>query len=69
MRAWRLGLASGSLPPGARNSIVDVPGVTVGHATLVEGDVCIGVTAVLPHDCDLFRDKPAAAVVLERAIA
>ena len=61
MRAWELGLACGSLPPGARNSIADVPGVTVGHTTLIDGDVRTGVTAVLPHDGNLFRDKPVAA--------
>jgi D-aminopeptidase len=64
MRARELGLACGSLPPGTRNSIADVPGVTVGHATLIEGDVCTGVTAVLPHDGDLFRDKPVAAAAV-----
>jgi D-aminopeptidase len=64
MRARELGLACGSLPPGRRNTIADVPGVAVGHATLIEGDVCTGVTAVLPHDSDLFRDKPVAAAVV-----
>jgi D-aminopeptidase len=64
MRARDLGLACGSLPPGAWNSIADVPGVTVGHTTLMDGDVCTGVTAVLPHDGDLFRDKPVAAAVV-----
>jgi D-aminopeptidase len=64
MRARDLGLACGSLPPGERNSIADVPGVTVGHATLIEGAVRTGVTAVLPHDGDLFRDKPVAAAVV-----
>ncbi len=62
MRARDLGLACGSLPPGQRNSIADVPGVLVGHATLIDGDVCTGVTAVLPHDGDLFQDRPLAAV-------
>jgi D-aminopeptidase len=64
MRARDLGLACGSLPPGERNSIADVPGVTVGHATLIEGDICTGVTAVLPHDGDLFADKPVAAAAV-----
>ena len=62
MRARDLGLCCGSLPPGRRNSIADVPGVLVGHATILEADVCTGVTAVLPHDGDLFQDKPLAAV-------
>ncbi|MGH7152281.1 MAG: P1 family peptidase, partial [Acetobacteraceae bacterium] len=62
MRARDLGLACGSLPPGRWNSIADVPGVLVGHATIRDGDICTGVTAVLPHDGDLFQDKPVAAV-------
>ncbi|HET6234101.1 MAG TPA: P1 family peptidase [Acetobacteraceae bacterium] len=61
MRARDLGLACGALPPGARNSIADVPGVTVGHATIIENEVLTGVTAVLPHDGDLFIDRPVAA--------
>ncbi len=61
MRARDLGLACGMLPPGERNTIADVPGVTVGHATIAEGEVLTGVTAVLPHDGDLFTDRPLAA--------
>jgi len=38
MRARDLGLACGHLPPGERNTIADVPGVTVGHTTLVRGE-------------------------------
>jgi D-aminopeptidase len=64
MRARELGLACGSLPPGKRNTITDVPGVKVGHTTLIDGDVRTGVTAVLPHGGDLFRDKPVAAAVV-----
>ena len=64
MHASELGMICGSLPPGERNSIADVPGVTVGHATLSEGDVRTGVTAVLPHDGNLFRDKVMAAAVV-----
>jgi D-aminopeptidase len=62
MRARHLGLGCGSLVPGRRNSIADVPGVLVGHATLQDGDIWTGVTAVLPHDGNLFQDKPLAAV-------
>jgi D-aminopeptidase len=61
MRARDLGLAVGSLPPGPRNLITDIPGVTVGHTTLTEGDQRTGVTAILPHPGNLFRDKPVAA--------
>jgi D-aminopeptidase len=65
MRARTLGLAVGELPPGARNSIADVPGVRVGHATVRRGDALTGVTAVLPHEGDLFRERvPAASDVL-----
>ena len=60
-RARTLGLACGSLPPGLRNTIADVPGVLVGHTTISAGDVHTGVTAVLPHDGDVFQDKPVAA--------
>jgi D-aminopeptidase len=55
----------GSLPPGPRNAITDVAGVTVGHQTLAASEVQTGVTVVRPHAGDLFRDRvPAAAVVL-----
>ena len=61
MRARDLGLACGTLPVGARNRITDVPGVRVGHHTLIEGDLRTGVTAILPHTGNIFRDKPLAA--------
>lgn len=60
-RARDLGLACGKLPPGRLNRISDVPGVTVGHLTLVDGDIRTGVTAIRPHAGDIFRDKPVAA--------
>ena len=60
-----LGVAPGVLPPGPTNAIGDVTGVRVGHATVVEGDdVRTGVTAVLAHDGNPFRERvPAGAVV------
>jgi D-aminopeptidase len=61
LRARDVGLACGVLPTGALNSIADVPGVRVGHRTLVHGDIRTGVTAVLPHDGNLYRKKPVAA--------
>jgi len=55
----------GILPHGARGTIADVDGVTVGHCTLARGDLQTGVTVVLPHGGDPFRAKvPAAAVVV-----
>jgi D-aminopeptidase len=64
-RARDVGLRLGTLPAGALNAITDVAGVRVGHTTLIEGDnVRTGVTAILPHGGNLFREKvPAAAVV------
>jgi D-aminopeptidase len=65
-----LGLVLGTLPPGARNTIADVGEVRVGHATLVEGDgplvpgkgpVRTGVTVVVPHRGNVWRDRPKAA--------
>ncbi|HEU4409266.1 MAG TPA: P1 family peptidase [Polyangiaceae bacterium] len=43
--------------------MTDVAGVRVGHVTIVEGDaVRTGVTAVLPHGGDLFRERVPAAL-------
>jgi D-aminopeptidase len=64
MRARDLGLACGALPPGLRNTIADVPGVLVGHCTRSDGAVRTGVTAILPHDGDLFQTKPLAAACI-----
>jgi D-aminopeptidase len=45
------------------NAITDVAGVTVGHATVVKGDnIRTGVTAVVPHGGNLFREKVPAAI-------
>jgi D-aminopeptidase len=57
-----LGYAVGRFPPRRLNSLVDVPGVRVGHSTLVEGDsVRTGVTAVLPHGGNPYAEKVLAA--------
>lgn len=61
-RARDHGLPCGNLPTGASNSITDVPGVRVGHRTLVQGDIRTGITAILPHTGNLYRRKPTAAV-------
>jgi D-aminopeptidase len=60
-RARDLGIAPGVLAPGQFNAITDVPGVTVGHVTLSEGEgVRTGVTVVRPHTGNLFQDKTPA---------
>ncbi len=56
-----LGIVTGALPPGPWNAITDVAGVRVGHLTLVEGDdIRTGITVVLPHGGNLFREKVPA---------
>ena len=42
---------------GKLDLISDVPSVTVGHTTLRSGDINTGVTAVLPHEGNIFREK------------
>ncbi|WP_322057235.1 P1 family peptidase [Paraburkholderia sp. J63] len=55
----------GMLPSGPLDLISDVPGVSVGHATLEDGDHQTGVTVVMPHAGDTFLHKvPAAATVI-----
>lgn len=66
LRDW--GIAIGILPPGPVNAITDVPGVRVGHVTVSRGTaVNTGVTAVLPHERNIFREKVRAAVVVGNA--
>ena len=70
-RARDLGIIIGSLNPGEANSITDVPGVLVGHTTLIKGEgklipgkgpIRTGVTAIRPHEGNLFRDPVVGAV-------
>lgn len=58
-----LGVQPGILEAGHWNAITDVEGVKVGHRTLIEGEnIRTGVTAILPHDGNLFRERVPAAV-------
>lgn len=50
------------LPIGETNTISDIAGVRVGHADVRADGVCTGVTAILPHEADLFRQPVPAAV-------
>ncbi|MBI3971677.1 MAG: P1 family peptidase, partial [Chloroflexi bacterium] len=69
-----LGITIGTLPLGPYNAITDVPGVRVGHATIIrgegplrvgEGPVRTGVTAIHPHEGSAFsQSMPAAIEVL-----
>ncbi len=68
-RARDDGVIAGRLPPGPRNAITDVAGVRVGHATVARGRpgeagpvLRTGVTAILPHPGNPFRERLYAAV-------
>ncbi|MFN2531024.1 MAG: P1 family peptidase [Pyrinomonadaceae bacterium] len=62
-RARDLGIRIGVLPVGTLNAITDVSGVKVGHTTIIRGDgIRTGVTAILPHSGNLFREKVPGAV-------
>jgi D-aminopeptidase len=68
LRARELGIAPGAGSPGPLNAITDVAGVKVGQTTVVEGDaVRTGVTAILPHGGNLFREKVPGAVFVGNA--
>ena len=61
LREW--GFPTGIFQTGQYNAITDVPGVTVGHVTLIEGDsIRTGVTAIVPHQGNIFRQKVPAAI-------
>ena len=62
-RARDIGLKIGVLPVGPLNAITDVPGVAVGHATIIKVDnIRTGVTAILPHGGNLFQEKVPGAI-------
>jgi D-aminopeptidase len=70
-RARALGISIGTLPTGPLNAITDVPDVAVGHCSVWwggpdlpvgQGPARTGVTAIMAHDGDLFRDRPRAGV-------
>ncbi len=58
-----IGLKIGIIPPGKLNAITDVPGVKVGHETLIKGDsIRTGVTAIIPQPGNIFQMKLPAAI-------
>jgi D-aminopeptidase len=63
-RAREIGLAPGILPTGPLNAITDVAGVRVGQVTIQDdaARVHTGVTAILPHEGNLFQQKTPAAI-------
>src|SRR6266498_4865843 len=62
-RIRELGIKVGILPTGPLNAITDVGGVMVGQTTIIRGDdIRTGVTAILPYNRNLFREKVPAAI-------
>jgi D-aminopeptidase len=64
-RARDYGLKPGVFEPGTHNSITDVPGVAVGHYTLIAGDDSrTGATAILPHEGNLYQERVPAGLAV-----
>ncbi|MEL6192600.1 MAG: P1 family peptidase [Bacteroidota bacterium] len=64
-RPYELGIDIGVLDRGELNAITDVAGVHVGHTTIIKGDsIRTGVTAILPHQGNIFQEKVTAAIYL-----
>ena len=64
-RPREYGIRFGVIPTGPLNAITDVPGVRVGQVTLRQGqNIRTGVTAILPHDGNLFQQKSPAAIYI-----
>ncbi|MFD1359848.1 P1 family peptidase [Fictibacillus halophilus] len=66
MKVRDRGIIVGTFSSGKKNCITDVEGVKVGHVTLDypindTEYACTGVTAILPHDGNLFQEKVTAA--------
>jgi D-aminopeptidase len=60
-----MGVINGTMESGPLDAITDVAGVRVGHATVRDADrFRTGVTAILPHGGNLFREKVPAAIVV-----
>jgi D-aminopeptidase len=67
-RVRDLGVQVGVLPPGPLNAITDVAGVKVGQTTLIRGEnIRTGVTAVLPHGGNLYKERVPGAIFLGNA--
>jgi D-aminopeptidase len=59
-----MGISIGDLPTGSHNAITDVPGVGVGHYTLIRDEPSVartGVTMIVPRDGEIWSDYAYAA--------
>ncbi|MGP4072659.1 DmpA family aminopeptidase [Piscibacillus sp. B03] len=54
------GYKIGSMKTGKLNKITDVAGIKVGHQTINNGEIHTGVTAILPHGGNIFKEKVMA---------
>ena len=63
-RARDAGVVVGVFAPGAHNAITDVAGVRVGQTTIARDSVNTGITAILPHAGNVFRERVPAAIVV-----
>ena len=64
-RARDLGIEIGVMRPGPLNALTDVAGIRVGHITLENGvDIRTGVTAILPHEGNMYQEKVPAAIYI-----
>jgi D-aminopeptidase len=62
-RLREFGIETGVLKPGEWNAITDVPGIKIGHVTLIEGEnIRTGVTAILPHDGNIYQESVPGAM-------
>jgi len=62
-RLREFGIETGVLMPGNWNAITDVPGIKVGHVTLIKGDnIRTGVTAILPHEGNIYQESVPGAM-------
>jgi D-aminopeptidase len=67
-RARDIRIEVGVLSPGPLNAITDVAGVKVGQTTIIRGDnIRTGVTAILPHSGNLYKERVPAAIFLGNA--
>ncbi|OIP42890.1 MAG: peptidase S58 [Deltaproteobacteria bacterium CG2_30_63_29] len=66
VRLRDLGITVGRYPTGPFNAITDVPGVMVGHSTIIEGKgplrvgvgpIRTGVTAIMPNGGNIFAER------------
>jgi D-aminopeptidase len=55
------GIRIGDLPRGRLNKITDVPGVSVGHASVDTRDHKTGVTIIQPSKDNVYLNKPYAS--------